>query len=223
MDYDWNFSVFAPYAVAFLRGAWVALALALVSSVLGSFLGIPLGVLLSLRQTSWALLSLNDALRAIPILVLMLFFYAFPYKAVFGITPLSGFTAAVLAMTLSQMVFTADLVRGAAAGVSKQTVLGARAIGLREPAIWQHIILPDVIRQIIPPVFAFFIANIKSSSLASAIGVHELVFNARVATGSTARNLEAWIIVAAIYIVLVVPMGWVGRGIEKIPWLKRRS
>ena len=223
MGYDWNFSVFVPYADAFVRGAWIALALALVSSVLGSLLGIPLGMILRVRGLSWVFLPLNDAIRAIPILVLMLFFYAFPYKDVLGIVPVSEFTAAVLAMTLSQMVFTADLVRGAVDGVSRQAILGARAIGLREPAVWRHIILPDVIRQILPALLAFFIANIKSSSLASAIGVRELVFTARIATGTTARNLEAWIIVAGIYIVLVLPLAWFGRWIEKSKWLKRRS
>jgi len=223
MGYDWNFKVFLPYAAAFVNGAWVALALALLSSVLGSLLGIPLGVLLRLRRLTWLLLPLNDAVRAIPILVLMLFFYAFPYKQVLGISPVPEFAAAVLAMTLSQMVFTADLVRGAVDGVSRQTILGGRAVGLREPDVWRYIILPDAVRQILPGLLAFFIANVKSSSLASAIGVRELVFTARIATGTTARNLEAWIIVAGIYVILVVPLGWLGRWFEKSKWLKRRS
>lgn len=121
------------------------------------------------------------------------------------------------------MVFTADLVRGAVDGVSRQAIVGARAVGLREPDVWRYIILPDMVRQILPGLRAFFIANVKSSSLASAIGVRELVFTARIATGTTARNLEAWTIVAAIYVILVVPLGWLGRGLEKSKWLKRRS
>jgi ABC-type amino acid transport system permease subunit len=45
---------------------------------------------------------------------------------------------------------------------------------------------------------------------------------ARVATGTTARNLEAWLIVACIYIVMVLPLGWFSRGLEHSNWLKRR-
>jgi len=219
--YDWDFRPFVAYASAFATGAWTAFLLGTISSVIGSLLGIGWGIVLRTPLGGVAIL-LNDFVRAIPILVLMIFFYVFPYVALFGIDPPSAFYAALLALSLSQAAFTADLVRSAVDNVSPISVDGARSLGLREFAVWRFVIIPDITRQLLPPLMAFFIANIKSSSLASAIGVHEVVFVARLATGTTARNLEAWVIVALIYVALVLPLGWISRHLENSSWLKRR-
>ena len=219
--YDWDFRPFAPYTRAFIAGAWTAILLATISTIIGSVVGTAWGIILRGRAGRWALV-VNDSVRAIPILVLMFGFYLFPYKAFLGIDPPSAFAAALLGLAVSQAVFTADLVRAAIDNVSQQSIDGARSLGLRELAVWRFVIIPDVFRQLLPPLMAFFIANVKSSSLASAIGVYEVVFVARTATGMTARNLEAWAIVAAIYVVLVVPLGWLSRALENSRWLKRR-
>jgi ABC-type amino acid transport system permease subunit len=113
-------------------------------------------------------------------------------------------------------------VRAAIGNVSRQSIDGARALGFRESAVWRFVVFPDIARQLLPPLMAFFIANVKSTSLASAIGVYEVLFVARIATGTTGRNLEAWLIVAAIYIVLIVPLGWLSRTIEHSRWMRRR-
>ena len=156
-------------------------------------------------------------------LLLMVLCYYFPYRAVFGVEPLSAFAAAVLALTIAQAVFTADLVRAAVDGVSQQVILGARALGLHHTTVWRYIILPDIIRQISPALLAFYIGNLKLSSLASAIGCEELLFTARTAGDRTARNLEGLIIVTGIYILFVLPLAWGARRLEQPRWLKRRS
>ena len=210
MSYQWDFSVFQSYTSAFFRGMGVTIMLSIISSIAGTVFGILLGLILRFRKISWILLPINDILRAIPMLVLMFFFYYFPYKEVFGIKPLSAFTAATLALTLAQMVFTADLVRAAVDGVSHNSILGAKALGLHQLDILRFIIL------------AFYIGNIKLSSLASAIGCHETVFVARVAISQTYRSLEAWCIVGLVYVILVVPLGLLARRLEKSEWLIRR-
>jgi polar amino acid transport system permease protein len=223
VGYDWDFSAFWPYAWAFVRGLLVTVELSVLASVAGTVLGILLGPALRVRGISWWLVSLNDILRAVPLLVLIFLFYYFPYRPMLGIDPPSPFVASFLALTLAQTVFTADLVRAAIDGVSQQAILGARALGLRESTIWWHIVLPDVMRQIAPAMVAFYIGNVKLSSLASVIGCQEIVFTARVAMGQTYRSLEAWLIVAAIYIILVLPSAWAARRLERSEWLKRRT
>lgn len=222
MGYDWNFSVFIPYLGAFARAAGVTLALSVISSFAGTCLGLGLGLALRIRPVSWILLPLNDAIRAIPMLVLMLFVYYFPYGTVFGISALSGFAAAALALTIAQTVFTADLVRAAVDGVPRSSVIGARALGLSRRDILRFIVIPDLIRQLLPPLVAFYIGNIKLSSLASVIGCHELVFVSRVAISQTYRSAEAWVLVAIVYMVFVLPLGWCARAMERSEWLRRR-
>jgi len=219
--YDWDFGLFANYTHAFFLGACTALLLGTLSSVMGTICGFFWGGILRNSVGNWFVV-VNDFIRAIPILVLMVFFYIFPYRQLLGIEPLSPFLAALTALSLSQAAFVADLVRNAIDRVSTQSIDGARSLGLDEVSVWRIVILPDILRQILPSLMAFLIANIKSSSLAAAIGVHEVVFVARIATGTTARNLEAWVIVALIYVVLVLPLGYLSRILENSNWLKRR-
>lgn len=223
MGYDWNFSVFAPYVGAFLRGLWVTIQLSVISSIVGTLGGFLLGAVFRLPRLSTPLLLVNDAVRAIPMLVLMFFFYYFPYAQVFGVEPPSAFFCAAAALTVAQAVFTADIFRAAVDGVPERLIMGARSLGLRHATIWWYLILPDIIRQILPTLIAFYIGNIKLSSLASVIGAEDVVFVARVASGQVFRSLEAWAIVAAIYILLVLPLTAMARKLEQSEWLKRRA
>jgi polar amino acid transport system permease protein len=222
MAYDWNFNVFSQYVPAFVSGTLVTIELSVLSSLLGTVGGFVLGPVLRIKPLDRVSLPVNDMFRAVPTLVLIFFFYYFPYKEMFGISPPSAFFAACAALTLSQAVYTADIVRAAVDGVSKGSILGARSVGLKESAIWQYIIVPDIFRQILPSLIAFYIGNVRLSSLASVIGCEDVVFVARITIGQKFRSLEAWIIVAAIFIVLVLPLTWFARKLEGSQWLKRR-
>lgn len=223
MQYDWNFDIFGPYKGALLGGLWVTIQLALYSSIIGTIIGFPLGVFLRFKPLKIISLPINDIFRAIPLLVLIYLFYYFPYKALLGMEPPTEFTCALLALTLAQAVFTADIVRGAIDGVSQRTILGAKSLGFKDKQVWRYVIIPDVFRQILPTLVAFYIGNLKLSSLASVISTPELLYVAKTASGQSFRSLEAWILVAAIYIILVVPLSYFARKLENSKWLKRRN
>ncbi len=223
MGYDWDFSAFLPYRDAFLRGIWVTIKLSVISSILGTLLGFLLGAIFRVRILAYLLLPLNDVGRAIPMLVLMFFFYYFPYPQVLGLPAPSAFACAAAALTFAQMVFTADIFRAAVDGVPQGVILGARSLGLRETTIWRYIVIPDIIRQILPTLVAFYIGSIKLSSLAAVIGAEDVVFVARVAVGQTFRSLEAWVLVALVYVALVLPLSYLARRLEKSEWLLRRA
>jgi len=223
MQYDWNFDIFAPYKWALLNGLWVTIQLTIYSSFLGTIIGIPLGALLRFRPLKIITLPFNDIFRAIPLLVLIYLFYYFPYKDFLGIEPLSEFTCALLALTLAQAVFTADIVRAAVNGVSEKTILGAKSLGFKNKQIWRYVIIPDILRQTLPTLVAFYIGNLKLSSLASVIATPDILYVAKTASGQSFRSLEAWILVAVIYIILVLPLSYFARKLEQSKWLKRRN
>ena len=223
MHYDWNFGIFAPYKWALLGGLWVTIQLTIYSSVLGTLIGVPLGALLRFRPLKIVSLPFNDIFRAIPLLVLIYLFYYFPYKDILGIPPLSEFTCALLALTLSQAVFTADIVRGAVDGVSEKAIMAAKSLGFKNYQVWKYVIIPDILRQILPTLIAFYIGNLKLSSLASVIATPDILYVAKTAGGQSFRSLEAWILVALIYVILVVPLSYLARKLEQSKWLKRRS
>lgn len=222
-SYDWNFAFLLPLAPAFVRGALVTLEISVLSFLIGSLIGIPFGILLKAAPLKGFSLVANDAVRAIPILVLLFLVYYFPYDELLYITPPSAVVAAIIAMSIAQAAYTADIVRGAIDGVPKGSILAARSLGLREVSVYRYVVIPEVIRQILPAQVAFFIGIVRLSSLASVIGADEVVYVARVAIAQNFRSLEAWIVVAAIYIVLVLPLTWASRRLECSEWLRRRS
>lgn len=222
MEYDWNFTAFEPYLGALVRGAGVSLALAGISSAAGTLLGFLFAFPLRSRPFGPVLGWVNDALRAIPLLVFLFFFYYFPYEQIFGVPSPGAFFAAAAALTLAQANFTAEIVRTAIDAVSPKKIAAARTLGLKERAIWFHVTLPDVVRQTIPTQMAFYIGNLKLSSLASVIGAEELVYVARLSVSQTFRSLEAWIVVAVVYVILVLPFTVLARAVENSQWIRRR-
>jgi polar amino acid transport system permease protein len=222
MGYDWNFSIFLPYTGAFARGLLVSIELTLISSIAGTLLGALLAIPLRWRLLGPVLGIINDILRAIPLLVLMFFFYYFPSRELFGWSPMTAFWSAASALTLTQLNFTAEIVRGAIDGVPARLVTGARALGLKETPIWVNVIAPHVTRQTLPTLIAFYITNLKLSSLASVIGADDIVYVARLAVSQTFRSLEVWVLVGCIYIAMVVPCTILARQLERSSWMMRR-
>mgnify|MGYP001548697846 CR=1 FL=1 len=223
MHYDWDFSVLAPYKMALFRGTLVSIELAFLTSVIGTILGIVFGGVFDYLPAKKLVLAVNDAFRSIPQLVLILFVYYFPYKEIFGVQPPNAFWCAVFALGFVQAVFTADLVIAAKHTIAPGPLMAARALGVPEAIIWRHIALPDIMRKILPSLIAFWIGNLKLSSLASVIGVADVVFVAQVSIGQQFRTLEAWLVVAAIYVILVTPCTVAARYVEESAWLKRHT
>jgi polar amino acid transport system permease protein len=158
--YDWNFDFLRPYASAFFRATLVTISLSVCAFVLGTLLGSVSGVVLRFGPLPRLSLLLNDCLRAVPVLVLLFIFYYLPYKSALGIEAPNAFIASVLGIAVSQMAYTADLVRAAIDGVPRGVVDGARALGLEEVTIWTHIVIPDIIRP-----SCFFYRNCKAFQL----------------------------------------------------------
>lgn len=219
--YDFDFRVFAQHADAFWYGLGTTLLLAFGASIAGTVAGLPLGAVLRLPAFAW-MRVLNDTVRAIPVLVLMLLAYYAPYTAL-GLPPVSRCGGAFFGLLAAQAVYTADLFRSAVDGVSQQTALAARALGLKRHEVWRYIILPDVLRTMFPTLVAFTIGNIHLSSLGAAVGCQEVMWVAMTTGENTFRAFEALLIVAAIYMVIVVSFGLGARWLERRDWLRRHG
>ena len=222
MNYDWDFSILEPYIGALLRGTLLTLWIAVVSCLLGTIFGFLQGYILAKLPAQRLFLVLNDACRSVPMIVLLFAAFYFPYQQMFGIKPLSAVNCAILALSFSQAVFTADLVRSANMAVSKDLILAGEAIGLSQMQIAIHLRLPSVFREILPALIGYWIGTLKLSSLASIIGAQDVVYVAKVAVSQQFRSLEAWIAVGTIYIVIITPLTALLRRFENSPWITNR-
>ncbi|MBX3734095.1 MAG: amino acid ABC transporter permease [Verrucomicrobiae bacterium] len=213
MNYDWNFARILPYWQAFLSGTATTLVLTILVVICGTVLGVATGLVLRRRFARLTLYPLIDFVRALPPLVLILFMYYLLTKQVIG-TTVQAFWVYVIAMALNLAAFTADVVRAAIDNVPTGAIDAGRALGMSHKQVTRHIVLPHVLRETIPAMTVLYIGMLKMSSLASVINVREVVYTAQTVIADIARSLEAWVVVAVVYVVLVIPSTYAARWIE---------
>lgn len=214
MNYDWKFQRVLPYWKAFLSGTATALVLTIIVIVVGTCLGVALGLMMKRRSARVILYPVVDVLRALPPLVFILFMYYLLTRQVIGVA-VPAFWVCVIAMSLNLAAFTSDLVRAAISNVPPGVIDAALALGMSRKQMTRYIVLPHVFREIIPGMTVLYVGMLKMSSLASAINVTEIVYTAQTVIADISRSLEAWVIVAIIYIILVIPSTYAARRVEK--------
>ena len=214
MSYDWNFHRLVPYVHAFVAGAMTTLSLTLIVVAVGTLLGFLLGLLMRDAILRLVLYPFVDVIRAVPPLVLLLFLYYALTEQVIG-TAVTAFWVAAIGLSLNLAAFVADLVRAAVESVDPDSTDAGRALGMSERHVTRHIVLPHVVREITPGLTVLYIGILKTTSLAAVISVREVVYAAETVIADVSRSLEAWTVVAAIYIVLVLPATYGARAVER--------
>lgn len=225
MSYHWDSSLLIEYAGALGRGLLVTLLLTGSSIVAGTLAGCPLGVLLATRGLRLGPLRvLVKAYMAffgwLPVLVLLVWMY-YLLPAAFGYRP-SALSVSILALSLNLSAFVADVVRGAIGRVSSEDLDAGRAIGMGPALRLRRIILPEVVRNSLPALVALYINQLKWTSLASVIGVEELMHTADTIMIHTYRALEAYTGIAIIYLGIVGLLNAVYVAIERHPFFRQR-
>jgi len=156
----------------------------------------------------------TEALRNTP-LTLVLFFCAFvlPYLGVdFG----SYFPLAVIGLTLYTSPFVAEAIRSGINGVPVGQAEAARSIGLGFGQTLAHVILPQAVRMVVPPLINVFIALTKNTSVAGGFFVAELFAAGRyIANDRGDAVITTLLAVAVFYLVITVTLGRVAAVVEQ--------
>jgi polar amino acid transport system permease protein len=214
MDYSFDFGlVLANYPVL-LRGVVVTLELWAPSFAIGMLIGFGLA-LARLSEHAWLRmpsLGYIELFRDTPVLIqLIWFFYAFPI--IIGVQ-LSPFMAACLGLTLNTSAYCAEIFRAGIQSIATGQWEGARALGMRRGAILRRVILPQVIRRMLPAFTNRAIELGKVTSLASVLTVHELMYQGRLLSSTYYRPLEVLSTVALVYFVLIYPGSYLSMRLE---------
>jgi glutamine transport system permease protein len=215
LNYDWHFDRLLGYQDAFLSGVLYTLKLSAALIVLSTLLGVVAGLLIG-RNNWWAAGArfIVDVLRGLPPLVLILFGYFALTADVIGFT-VAAFWVFVLSISLNVAAFIADLTRASISNVPREYVEIGTAMGLQRTQLIRFIVLPMAIRELVPPMSYLYIEAIKLTSLASVINVRETVYVAQTIITNTARSLEVWVVVGAIYLVIVLPALFIAKFLER--------
>ena len=152
--------------------------------------------------------------RGTPLLVqLFLFYYGLPQFLSF-LTNINGVTATIMGLTLHFSAYMAESIRGAILGVDRSQWEASEAVGMTQSQMMRKIILPQAARIAAPTLVNYFIDMIKSTSLAFTLGVTELMGATQKEAAGSFLYFEAFLVVAAIYWVLVEALSWVQRRLE---------
>ena len=155
-----------------------------------------------------------EGMRAIPILVLILWvYYGLPQVAGFTLT---AFWAGVIALAVSDSAFEAEIFRAGIQSIDKGQFEAAHSISLSYTDTMRFVILPQAIRRILPALGNQLVYMLKMSSLVSIIGMQELTRKANELVVTEYRPLEIYTVLLLEYLVLILI---VSAGVR---WLERR-
>ena len=123
--------------------------------------------------------------------------------------------AGIIGLGLHFAVYNSELFQTGILAVDKGQIEAARTVGLSRMQALQKVVVPQAIRDVIPPIGNNMIALLKDSALVSVIGVSELTLSAQRAIGSTYRPFEFYVLVAVIYYIINLFMEAAQRRVER--------
>lgn len=139
-------------------------------------------------------------MRGTPLMLQLFFFYFGPYY-LFGISPLNRFWAAIVAFGLNYTAYFAEIYRGGIEGIPGGQYEAGETLGFTRVQTFFKIILPQVIKRIIPPMGNEFMTLVKDTALARVIAVAEL-FDVTAKAASGYVSVVPYVMAAVFYLVM---------------------
>ncbi|OIQ25145.1 amino acid ABC transporter permease [uncultured Vibrio sp.] len=222
-DYQWGWYILDPTTaqgqtnLKFLTaGFYDTISVSLLSMVFAMLIG--LIVALPALSSNKALRAVNriyvEVIRSIPVLVLLLWVY-YGMPTLLNIS-LDYFWAGVIALTIAESAFMAEVFRGGIQSISKGQHEAAEALGLNYWRKMQFVIFPQAFRLILPPLGNQFVYILKMSSLVSVIGLSDLTRRANELVVNEYLPLEIYTFLVLEYLVLILCVS------QAVRWLERR-
>jgi polar amino acid transport system permease protein len=212
IGYTWQWYRIPPYlytvtesgiaAGPLLVGLKMTLAISLASLLFALFLGLLTAVLrLSNSFVARGLASVYvETSRNTPLLIQIFFIY-FVLGPALGLDRLP---ATILALSLFEGAYAAEIFRSGIQSVAKGQLEAARSLGLTTFATYRHIIIPQALRTVLPPLTSQAISLIKDSALVSTIAISDLTMQAQMIIAESYLTFEIWFTVALIYFTITL-------------------
>ncbi|WP_243438534.1 amino acid ABC transporter permease [Fundidesulfovibrio soli] len=205
IDYTWNWGVVWQYRAVYWQGFVNTVAVSCGAIALGLAIGL-LGGLARVSENIW-LRELATiyvwAFRGTPLLTQIYIFY-FCLAVVIHVD--SPFLTGMATLAFFAGAYITEMVRAGIESIGQGQWEAARSSGLSHGQTLRHVIFPQAMRRIIAPVTGQFVSLIKDSSLLSVIAVRELTKGAEMVNAATYKTFEAYLPLAAFYLLLTYPL-----------------
>lgn len=203
MHYQWHFDVVWENLPLLLTGLEKTIVLTVISMALGLVLG--LAVALCRVRFTWSrppIVTYVEIFRTTPILVQLIWIYDVLPGVGLQFDP---FWSAVVALTLNLGAYLSEIFRAGLLSISKGQTYAGLALGMTRAQVARVVVLPQAVRRVIPPLASMWVGLFKDTSLASAIAVAELSYQANTLAVRTYRPVEILTAVAVIYFLVTYP------------------
>ncbi len=205
MPYTWRFDVVQENLPFLLQGLWMTFSLTVLCMIAGLLLGLFVALA---RLSPWRIIhgpayAYTELFRTTPLLVQIVWvFYVLPLLTGITLTP---FYSGLVALGLNVGAFMSEIYRAGILSISRGQMDASLALGMTKFQAMYRTILPQAITRMIPPMATTWVSLFKDTSVLSAIGVTELMFQARHVAVDTYRPLEVFTVTALIYFVITYP------------------
>lgn len=224
MSLEWIIRILENNWPMFLRGAGVTLWISVVGTILGTIIGLIVGVIRTipvpekgakkgvLRVVNWLLSAYIEFFRGTPMIVQAMVIY-YGSALAFEID-IDRIAAALFIVSINTGAYMSEIVRGGIISVDKGQFEAAQAIGMNHFQTMTNIVLPQVVRNILPATGNEFVINIKDTSVLNVISVSELFFQTKTVAGNNFRYFETFFITCILYFVMTFTITRILRYIE---------
>lgn len=219
-------NIFIKYYPQLLTGVGNTLLIALTSTVAGLALGLLTGVVrtapMSKNPVLRALHKLLNAIIAIyveifrgtPMMVQsMVIYWGYAFAAGGDTLPL--IPSGILIVSINTGAYMAEIVRGGIISIDRGQFEGAMSIGMTHAQTMFKVIIPQVMRNILPSVSNEFVINIKDTSVLNVIGVTELYYFAGIIKRQNFQTFQTYLVVCILYFILTFTVTRLLRWVER--------
>ena len=217
------------------QGLLTTLRLSLWASILALFFGFAVALARISKSLYLRLLAGTyvELMRNLPPLVIIFLFYYFladqllPFtgsgrinaethpllaavSALFFAPPaqLTPFLSALVTLAVFEAAYVAEIIRAGIESIHKGQWEACHALGLSRWQSLRHVIIPQAMRRVLPPLTGQLVSLIKDSSIVSVIAIQDLTYQGTQLMASTYLTFEVWLTVAALYLVLTFPCSY---------------
>jgi len=225
MSLEWIIKIISENWPMFLRGAGMTLMISLVGTILGAAIGLLAGVIRTIpmpeRGAKRGVLKTINAIfsiyieffRGTPMIVQAMVIY---YGSALALgVDMDRLFAAFFVVSINTGAYMAEIVRGGIVSIDKGQFEAAQAIGMNHFQTMWNIVLPQVIRNILPATGNQFVINIKDTSVLNVISVTELYFTTKSISGNNFRYFESFFVACVIYFILTLIVSRLLRYLER--------
>lgn len=220
MGYNWQFDVLTEYWIVFVQGAVVTAQLTGFAFVLALVLGLALalGRLAESVFIRAPVAVYVEFFRSTPALVqLVWIYYAMPILT--GIK-FNSLVSVGIGLGLHTAAYYCEVFRAGILAVERGQVDAAKAVGMRRAQLMRRVVLPQAVRQMIPPFINETASLIKLTTLGSVLAVSELLHASNNLITTTYRPLEIYTALALIFAAIIYPIVYLSRRLERY-WAAR--